>query len=134
MGAGVPVTPDGEKRKRGGQGKGIKPRGSRRLGEDYHDNCYCTVTAVKDGEPLDVSKDDILKGLGNWEEIYYSGMASAGENLKPVFHERETPEGRVRRWGWRDEDGNEFPSSAMSNRIVNAMRREQYALVRDGEM
>ena len=106
VGAGVPVTPDGEKRKRGGQGKGIKPRGSRRLGEDYHDNCYCAVTAVKDGEPLDVSENEVLRGLGNWEQMYNLAAVEAGEGLKPIFHERETPEGRVRRWGWVDKDGN----------------------------
>ena len=136
VGAGVPVTPDGEKRKRGGQGKGIKPRGSRRLGEDYHDNCYCAVTAVKDGEPLDVSENDILKGLGNWEQIYNLAAADAGDGLKPIFHERETPEGRVRRWGWVDKDGNEIRRGGedMTKRIINGMRREQYALIRDGEM
>lgn len=137
VGAGVPVTPDGEKRKRGGQGKGIKPRGSRRLGEDYHDNCYCTVTAVKDGEPLDVSKDDILQGLSKWQSLYDTGMATAGENLKPMFNERETPEGRVRRWGWVDTKTGETIKRGgpeMTNRIINAMRRDQYALVRDGEM
>ena len=136
VGAGVPVTPDGEKRKRGGQGKGIKPRGSRRLGEDYHDNCYCAVTAVKDGEPLDVSENDILKGLGNWEQMYNLAAVEAGEGLKPIFHERETPEGRVRRWGWVDKDGNVIRRGGedMTKRIINGMRREQYALIRDGEM
>ena len=136
VGAGVPVTPDGEKRKRGGQGKGIKPRGSRRLGEDYHDNCYCTVTAVKDGEPLDVSENEVLRGLGNWEQMYNLAAADAGDGLKPLFHERETPEGRVRRWGWVDKDGNEIRRGGedMTKRIINGMRREQYALIRDGEM
>ena len=136
VGAGVPVTPDGEKRKRGGQGKGIKPRGSRRLGEDYHDNCYCAVTAVKDGEPLDVSENDILQGLGKWQSIYDAGLVTAGENLKPVFNERETPEGRVRRWGWVDtKTGKTIKRGGpeMTNRIINAMRRDQYALIRDGE-
>ncbi len=136
VGAGVPVTPDGEKRKRGGQGKGIKPRGSRRLGEDYHDNCYCVVTAVKDGEPLDVSENEVLRGLGNWELMYYLAAAEAGDGLKPIFNERETPEGRVRRWGWVDKDGNVIRRGGedMTKRIINGMRREQYALIRDGEM
>ena len=97
---------------------------------------YCAVTAVKDGEPLDVSENDILKGLGNWEQMYNLAAVEAGDGLKPIFHERQTPEGRVRRWGWVDKDGNVIRRGGedVTKRIINGMRREQYALIRDGEM
>lgn len=42
------IRPDG-RRKRGGQAKGIKPRGSRGLGEKFHDNCGCAVVEVIGG-------------------------------------------------------------------------------------
>lgn len=133
VGRGVPVPPEGEKRKRGGQGKGIKPRGSRRLGEDYHDNCYCSVAAIREGVPVDMGEDELLDGLGNWENIYEIAAAEAGAGLKPMYHERQTPEGRVRRWGWVDADGNTVRRGGkdMTNRIVNAMRREKYAIDKD---
>lgn len=34
------------RRRRGGQAKGIKPRGTRGLGEKFHNNCGCTVVEV----------------------------------------------------------------------------------------
>ena len=67
---------------------------------------------------------------------YNLAAADAGDGLKPIFNERETPEGRVRRWGWADKDGNVIRRGGedMTKRIINGMRREQYALIRDGEM
>ena len=42
----------------------------------------------------------------------------------------------MRRWGWVDKDGNVIRRGGedMTKRIINGMRREQYALIRDGEM
>lgn len=46
VGRGMDVSanrrPDG-RRRRGGQAKGVKPRGTRGLGEKFHNNCGCTV-------------------------------------------------------------------------------------------
>lgn len=39
---------------RGGQAKGIKPRGSRALGQQFHDNCMCRAVAVRDGESVEM--------------------------------------------------------------------------------
>lgn len=36
--------------KRGGQGKGVRPRGERALGNDYHDFCRCVVAPVFVGD------------------------------------------------------------------------------------
>lgn len=33
-------------RRRGGQGRGIRARGSQRIGDDFHDNCHCVVSPV----------------------------------------------------------------------------------------
>lgn len=48
----IGVTEHGhEIRKRGGQAKGIKPRGTREIGDSYHDHCKCIGVALhKDNE------------------------------------------------------------------------------------
>lgn len=33
-------------RRRGGQGRGIRSRGSQRIGDDFHDNCHCVVSPI----------------------------------------------------------------------------------------
>ena len=37
------------KRKSGGQARGIKTRGSRKIGEKYHDHCHCVAVEVRPG-------------------------------------------------------------------------------------
>lgn len=48
-GRGVPIErnylPDGRRRS-GGQARGIRPRGSQAIGEDFHDHCQCEVVVV----------------------------------------------------------------------------------------
>ena len=41
-------------RKRGGQARGIKPRGSRAVGQTFHDNCSCRVVAVEKGNAVEL--------------------------------------------------------------------------------
>ena len=91
------------------------------------------MAAIREGVPVDMGEDELLDGLGNWENIYEIAAAEAGAGLKPMYHERQTPEGRVRRWGWVDADGNTVRRGGkdMTNRIVNAMRREKYAIDKD---
>lgn len=44
VGRGVPV--ESTTGRRGGQGRGLKPRGSRKLGEEFHDHCKCRGVPV----------------------------------------------------------------------------------------
>ncbi len=37
-------------RKSGGQAKGIKTRGTRQIGEKYHDRCYCVAIEIRPGQ------------------------------------------------------------------------------------
>lgn len=41
-------NPDGS-RKSGGQGKGVKTRGTRKLGEKWHDHCHCVAVEIRPG-------------------------------------------------------------------------------------
>jgi len=49
VGRGAPLSKnfnaDGSRR-RGGKAKGIRPRGSRAIGEEFHDHCRCRIVAV----------------------------------------------------------------------------------------
>lgn len=75
VGRGMPIPPDGQRR-RGGQPMGIKARGPRRLGEDYHDHCRCTAVALHPGR-----EQQMTSAAGKWSEIY----AQAMENAKGQF-------------------------------------------------
>lgn len=131
QGAGVPIP---RVRKRGGQAKGIKPRGSRQLGEQYHDNCYCTVVTVKDGNAVEISNDARDTAQAKWWQVYEYAKAEAGEDYKPVHESRTGPDGSIHlQWYWQDSKGNKFRSDGVTDRIVNAMRREKYALDKTGD-
>lgn len=131
VGAGVPIP---RVKKRGGQAKGIKTRGSRRMGESFHDNCYCTIVTVKNGNAVEMSNDERDTAQAKWWNVYESAKVSAGEDYKPVHESRTAPDGSILlQWYWQDSKGNKFRSDGVTDRIVNAMRREKYALDKTGD-
>lgn len=54
-GRGVPV--EQARGKRGGQGKGIRPRGSRAIGQDFHDFCRCSSVPVFESNYVQMQAD-----------------------------------------------------------------------------
>ena len=64
--------------KRGGQGKGVKARGSRALGSDkYHDFCHCTVAPVFVGDTFQKATEEKFMGL-------YTGVESRTGEPHPI--------------------------------------------------
>lgn len=55
VGRGVPV--EKTRGQRGGQGKGLRPRGSRELGERFHDYCKCRAVPVNEGNAVQMQAD-----------------------------------------------------------------------------
>lgn len=55
MGRGVPV--EQTKGKRGGQGKGLRARGSRAIGQDFHDFCKCSSVPVFESNYVQMQED-----------------------------------------------------------------------------
>jgi hypothetical protein len=55
LGRGVPV--EKTRGRRGGQGRGISPRGSRQLGERFHDACKCRAVPVTEGNAVQMQAD-----------------------------------------------------------------------------
>jgi len=73
VGRGVPV--EKTQGKRGGQGKGIGPRGSQKLGEKFHDHCKCRAVPVNKGNYVEMQAD---------AEKYYDSYAAAREKVSGV--------------------------------------------------
>lgn len=75
VGRGMPVSRnyngDG-KRVRGGQAKGIRPRGSRQLGERFHDFCRCSIVPVNEGNYVQMQDD---------ADAYYNAYAGARDKV-----------------------------------------------------
>lgn len=132
VGRGTEIPADGVKR-RGGQAKGIKPRGSQRMGEQYHDHCYCAVVAVMNGVGVQMSDADRGTSQAHWLNVYERGVNEAAEGYRPEFDVERAPDGSLMKtWYWVDDKGNKFRSDGVTDRVVNAMRREKYADDRDG--
>jgi hypothetical protein len=55
VGRGAAILPG--PRRRGGQPKGIRPRGTRKIGEKYHDWCRCEGVPVFPGAPVEFSPE-----------------------------------------------------------------------------
>lgn len=124
VGSGVEIPPAGTKRKRGGQAGGIKPRGSQRLGETYHDNCYCTVVPVKQGNGV------LFSGGGDqqWFDAYQSAEDEVRGSVSRKWTTSRAADGSlIKSWSWVDDKGVEFAKSEYANKVINAMRRNMYA-------
>lgn len=73
VGRGVPV---GKTRgKRGGQGKGIRARGSRGVGERFHDHCKCRAVPVSRGNSVQMQSD---------ADAYYDSYAAARNSVSDI--------------------------------------------------
>lgn len=64
-----PVT---GKRKRGGQAKGVRVRGSQKVGSKYHDNCRCMAVAVRPGKSYEPPPY-----VEKWEQEYVEAVRAA---------------------------------------------------------
>lgn len=57
-------TSDG-KRKAGGQAKGVKTRGTQKVGDKYHDHCHCTAIEVRPGGQYEPPPY-----VADWKKVY----------------------------------------------------------------
>ena len=89
--------------RRGGQGKGVKARGSRELGSDrYHDYCHCLPAPVFVGDTFHKEVED-----------KYAGMYAKASGTKLSDYSKRNPDGpqfqsvgaKVTLANWREEFG-----------------------------
>jgi hypothetical protein len=119
VGRGVPV--EQTKGKRGGQGKGVRPRGTRDLGEDFHDYCRCVGKAVHRGDT-----QELVPEASKWMDTYRDAYSkvNAGLVLKTTTH--KAPDGSLKntyRWEKTD-DGSTVSPKRRTSMILTHMRQE----------
>lgn len=99
--------------------KGIRPRGSRRLGEDYHDNCRCRVVTLTKNNSAQLSKE-ADRHFGLYEEA--RNKVNYGLELNVT---QSRVGGRLKNeYEWVDAAGDAKSAKAKTNDIVNYMRRK----------
>lgn len=81
-------------RKAGGQAQGVKLRGSRKLGEKFHDNCHCIAVEIRPGASYDPPSyvEDWQRAYKDAFDAVPNGMAYDSNNsvLKAVLANMRT--------------------------------------------
>lgn len=119
VGRGQPVESnfraDGSRRS-GGQARGLRPRGLRQIGEDYHDNCRCSIVIVTEGNYTE---------LQNKAEDYYEAYREASDKVNDGLTLRttdiSTPDRLKNKYEWVKSDGTVTTPKSRTNEIVRAM-------------
>lgn len=70
--------PDG-RRKRGGQAKGVRARGTQALGDKFHDNCHCIAVMVRPGSTYEPPSY-----VERWREEYNAARKQVGGNPNAI--------------------------------------------------
>lgn len=128
VGRGMPIPADGTRKRRGGQPQGIKARGPRRMGEDYHDHCRCVAVALHPGR-----EQQMHSAAAGWLDIYVEARNTAKDKFEYGSEQWLTfgPGGRQAhsRSFWVDDRpekatyGDEVAYKAVQSQILTEMRR-----------
>ena len=118
MGRGVPVAQT--KGKRGGQGKGIRTRGTRAIGQDFHDFCKCSSVPVFESNYVQMQED---------AERYYDSYRDAADKvdagLTREHDEWMSEDGtRHRNYYWVDSNDDVKSPKQKTGMILAAMRED----------
>lgn len=116
VGRGVPV---GEGKGHGsfGKGRGLKPRGTQPIGEDYHDNCRCSVVIITEGNYAELQAQ---------ADKYYDAYREAADKVNDGLTLKSTPyevgDGRTKnKYEWVKADGSSTTAKSRTREIVHAM-------------
>lgn len=116
VGRGVPVP---KVRRRGGQAKGIRPRGSRALGESFHDFCRCRAVPVTPKNAVQLQAD---------ADRYYDAYATARDEVSKgqKWHpgERNADGAKVTKGHWTDAEGKPRTNDEKQAQILAFMRAD----------
>lgn len=119
VGRGVPV---GKGRGRGskGQGRGIKPRGSREIGQSFHDHCKCRAVPVHEGNSVQMQADadKYFDAYGAARDKINAGLTLEAQTIK-------ASDGSLRNtYKWVDSGGRQISSEDKTKMIATAMRHD----------
>lgn len=107
-------------RKSGGQARGLRERGSRAIGEDFHDDCRCKVVIVTEENEVQLRAD---------ADQYYDSYRDAFDKVNAGYERKVTTykldDGTLKnRYEWIDAKGRSRSPKEQTNDILNAMRRD----------
>lgn len=106
--------------KRGGQAKGIRTRGTQRIGEDFHDHCKCRGVPVFEDNYVEMQAD-----ADRYLDSYTDAFEKVNDGLELNVIESMTPNGdRHNEYEWIDAGGNVLTPKQRLNSIVTAMRHD----------
>jgi hypothetical protein len=77
-----------------GSPRGRRPRGTQKLGDKYHDDCYCTAQAIPVGaDPMEVlyaEQPDYATQVDMWNTEYLKARENSGSDPKKILAEWRT--------------------------------------------
>jgi len=116
VGRGVPVHRT--KGKRGGQGKGIKARGSQAVGEKFHDHCKCRTVQVYEGNAVEMQAD-----ADKYFDAYGAARDKINAGLTLESQTSKAADGSLKNtYKWVDSGGKQVTSTDKTKMIATAMR------------
>lgn len=119
VGRGVPV---GEGRGRGskGRGRGIKPRGSREIGQDFHDHCKCRAVQVYEDTYVEMQAD-----ADKYFDSYATARDKVNAGLKLETVQFKASDGSLKnKYQWVNADGVQVSAKDKTKMIAAAIRHD----------
>jgi hypothetical protein len=118
VGRGVPVHRT--KGKRGGQGKGIKSRGSQSVGQAFHDHCKCRAVQVYEGSSVQMQKD-----ASKYFDSYGAASDKVNAGLTLESQTTKSSDGSLKNtYKWVNSDGTQVSPKDKTKMIATAMRHD----------
>lgn len=117
-GRGVPV--EQTRGKRGGQGKGIRSRGSRAIGQDFHDFCKCSSVPVFESNYVEMQED-----ADKYYDAYRDAADKVNDGLTLESRTVTLSDGTQKsKYEWVDSGGVPKSSKQQTKMIIAGMRQD----------
>lgn len=118
-GRGIPVG-QGKGKGSKGRGRGIKTRGSRAIGESFHDHCRCEVVALTAGNEAQLQAD---------ADRYYESYRESADKVNAGYTRKVTTtkldDGRLKnKYEWIDSKDRSRDAKERTADILTAMRQD----------
>jgi hypothetical protein len=119
VGRGIPVG-QGKGKGSKGRGRGIKARGSREIGQDFHDHCKCRAVQVYKDDYVEMQAD-----ADKYFESYAAARYKIDQGLTLETVQFKASDGSLKnKYQWVNADGKQVSSKDKTQMIATAMRHE----------
>lgn len=119
VGRGIPVG-KGQGRGSKGRGRGIRPRGSREIGQSFHDHCKCRAVPVHEGNSVQMQAD-----ADKYFDAYAAARNKINEGLVLETETFKASDGSLRNtYKWVGSDGKQVTSTDKTKMIATAIRHD----------